>query len=65
MDVSRNLYAILGVPSDATQEDIREAYRLAARRFHPDANPNEGADLQFRDIAAAYEILGNPQQRYA
>ncbi len=65
MDVSRNLYAILGVPSDATQDDIREAYRLAARRFHPDANPNEGADLQFRDIAAAYEILGNPQQRYA
>lgn len=65
MEVSRNLYAILGVPSDATQDDIREAYRLAARRFHPDANPNEGADLQFRDIAAAYEILGNPQQRYA
>ena len=34
-----------------------------ARRFHPDANPNEGADLQFRDIAAAYEALGNPRLR--
>lgn len=60
-----NLYAILGVPAEATQDDIREAYRIAARRFHPDANANEGAEHQFRDIAAAYEVLGNPQRRYA
>ena len=63
MDASRNLYAILGVPPEATQDDIRDAYRVAARRFHPDANPNEGADVQFRDIAAAYETLGNSRQR--
>jgi len=63
MDASRNLYAIFGIPPDATQEDIREAYRVAARRFHPDANPNEGADVQFRDIASAYEVLGNPLLR--
>jgi len=63
MDISRNLYAILGVPPEATQDDIREAYRVAARRFHPDANPNEGADILFRDIAAAYEILGNGLSR--
>jgi Ca-activated chloride channel family protein len=63
MDASRNLYAILGVPPEATQEDLREAYRILARRFHPDANPNEGADVQFRDIAVAYETLGNPRQR--
>ncbi|MBD3308599.1 VWA domain-containing protein [candidate division KSB3 bacterium] len=63
MDASRNLYAILGIPPEATQDDIREAYRVAARRFHPDANPNEGADVQFRDIAAAYETLGNSRQR--
>ncbi|NLE51969.1 MAG: DnaJ domain-containing protein, partial [Chloroflexi bacterium] len=62
-ELSRNLYAILGVPAEATQDDIREAYRIAARRFHPDANSNEGADIQFRDIAAAYEVLGNPQRR--
>lgn len=65
LDSSRNLYAILGVPSEATQDDIREAYRIAARRFHPDANSNEGADILFRDIAAAYEVLGNPQRRYS
>jgi Ca-activated chloride channel family protein len=63
MDASQNLYAILGIPPEATQEHIREAYRVMARRFHPDANPNEGADLQFRDIAAAYEALGNPRLR--
>lgn len=65
VDSSRNLYAILGLPSEATPDDIREAYRIAARRFHPDANPNEGADIQFRDITAAYEVLGNPQRRYS
>lgn len=63
MDASKNLYAILGVPPEAAQEDIREAYRIAARRFHPDANPNEGADVQFRDIATAYEVLGDSSQR--
>jgi Ca-activated chloride channel family protein len=64
MDGSQNLYTILGIPPEATQDDIREAYRVMARRFHPDANPNEGADVQFRDIAAAYEILGDPGQRF-
>lgn len=63
MDASRNLYAILGIPPEASQDDVREAYRVAARRFHPDANTNEGVDIQFRDIAAAYEILGNPVER--
>lgn len=63
MDASRNLYAILGIPPEATQDDIREAYRVAARRFHPDANSNPGADIQFRDIATAYEVLGNPLLR--
>lgn len=63
MDVSRNLYAILGVPPEAKQDDIREAYRVAARRFHPDANRNEGADLLFRDIVNAYETLGNNLNR--
>ncbi|MBN1679060.1 MAG: VWA domain-containing protein [Anaerolineae bacterium] len=63
MDTPRNLYAILGIPPEATQSDIREAYRVAARRFHPDANDHEGADILFRDIATAYEILGDSKQR--
>lgn len=63
MDIATNLYSILGVSPEAKPEDIREAYRLAARRFHPDANHNEGADIQFRDIAVAYETLGNARLR--
>ncbi len=63
MDTSKNLYAILGLSPTATANDIRDAYRLLARRFHPDVNRNEGAGVQFRDIAMAYEVLGDPQQR--
>lgn len=63
MEGLQNLYAILGISPEASQDDIRDAYRAAARRLHPDANPHKGADIQFRDIAAAYEVLGNPLQR--
>ncbi len=63
MDILHNLYAILGLAPEAKQEEIRDAYRVLARRFHPDANRNEGADVLFRDIATAYEILGDPTQR--
>jgi len=64
MDGSKNLYAILGIPPEATPDDIREAYRVMARRFHPDANPNEGADVQFRDIAEANEVLSSIGRRF-
>lgn len=63
MDGSKNLYAILGLPPDATSDDVRKAYRVMARRFHPDVNHNEGAGIQFRDISAAHEVLGEPSQR--
>ncbi|NDJ86235.1 MAG: VWA domain-containing protein [Chloroflexi bacterium] len=58
-----DLYAILGVSERASADDIRSAYRSAARRFHPDVNAHEGAALQFRDIAAAYEVLSDEQAR--
>src|SRR5205809_7017694 len=63
MNPTKDLYAILRVPSTALSDDIRGAYRTAARRFHPDANANPGAVNQFRDIAAAYEVLGDPVAR--
>lgn len=58
-----DLYALLGVSSKASADDIKAAYRLAARRFHPDTNPNKGAAILFRDIAAAYEVLGDEERR--
>ncbi len=63
MALPTNLYAVLGVSPEAVAEDIREAYRLMARRFHPDANPHPGAGEQFKDIATAYAVLGDPTQR--
>ncbi|NJL92671.1 MAG: VWA domain-containing protein [Anaerolineae bacterium] len=63
MDHSQNYYAILGVSPDATAADIRTAYRQAARRFHPDANKNEGAMLQFQEIALAHELLADEAKR--
>src|SRR5947207_7384780 len=47
----------------AASEDIKSAYRSAARRLHPDVNSHPGAATQFRDIAAAHEILGDPVAR--
>lgn len=64
MNVSTSdLYAILGVSPNADDESIRAAFRAAARRFHPDSNPNTGAGHQFASIAAAYEILGDDYRR--
>lgn len=61
MNPNFDLYLALGVSSNASQDDIKAAYRSAARRLHPDVNPHEGAALQFRDVAAAYEILSNDE----
>lgn len=56
-------YAILGVPSSATTEDIRRAFRNAARRFHPDTNSHPGAERQFKDINDANATLGDVSAR--
>ncbi|MPZ16516.1 MAG: DnaJ domain-containing protein [Luteitalea sp.] len=59
-----NLYAILGVPADATLTDVRRAYRRLARRYHPNINPgDEAAAVRFRVVTLAYEILSDPNQR--
>jgi molecular chaperone DnaJ len=58
------LYAILGVPADATLTDVRRAYRRLARRYHPDINPgDQAAAARFRVVTLAYEILSDPNQR--
>lgn len=63
MEPVQDFYAILGVSSTASEDDLRSAYRLAARRFHPDINKSPGANIIFRDINAAYELLSNRQRR--
>jgi molecular chaperone DnaJ len=61
-----DLYEVLGVRRDATQEEIKRAYRRLARQYHPDANPDPQAAERFKEINAAYEVLSDPvkRQRY-
>jgi molecular chaperone DnaJ len=59
-----NYYAILGVPLQAPQEEIKKAYRKLVLQFHPDRNRGDRqAEDKIREINAAYEILGDPEAR--
>ncbi len=61
----RDYYTVLGVPKGAAEKDIKSAYRKLARKWHPDANPNNQreAEEKFKEISEAYEVLGDPEKR--
>lgn len=57
-------YQILGVTREATQDDIRKAYRRLAKKNHPDLHPGDkGAEAHFKEIASAYDIVGDEKKR--
>jgi len=59
-------YEILGVPRDATPEQIKKAYRRLAREHHPDvAGTDPGSEDRFKDVSRAYDVLSNPEKRRA
>lgn len=59
-----DLYQILGVARDASQTEIKKAYRQLARQYHPDANPGDkDAEEKFKKINAAYSVLSDPEKR--
>lgn len=60
----RDYYEVLGVPRDASEADIKKAFRTLARKYHPDANPNDPqAEEKFKEINEAYSVLSDPEKR--
>src|SRR5918996_919130 len=63
MTQARDLYEVLGVSSDASAEEIKPAYRMLARQFHPDVSQDPEADRRFKEINLAYQTLSDPHKR--
>ncbi len=64
MSNTKDPYEILGIRRNATQEEIKKAYRRLAKQYHPDRNPNDkSAEQRFKEVHAAYEVLGDPERR--
>ncbi|KAX45443.1 chaperone DnaJ2 [Mycobacterium tuberculosis M1012] len=61
--MARDYYGLLGVSKNASDADIKRAYRKLARELHPDVNPDEAAQAKFKEISVAYEVLSDPDKR--
>jgi molecular chaperone DnaJ len=59
----RDYYEVLGVPRDADEKTIKNAFRELALKYHPDRNKEPGAEEKFKEIAEAYAVLSDPQKR--
>jgi curved DNA-binding protein len=59
----RDLYEILGVSRTATPEEVKRAYRRLAKQYHPDVNPGKASEEKFKEVTAAFEVLGDEKRR--
>ncbi|MCB1774433.1 MAG: DnaJ domain-containing protein [Gammaproteobacteria bacterium] len=61
----KDYYALMGVDRNATQDDIKRAYRKLARKYHPDVSKEPDAEQRFKELGEAYEVLKDPEKRAA
>ena len=61
----KDYYKVMGVARDATEAQIKQAYRKLARKYHPDVSKEKDAEARFKEIGEAYEVLKNPEKRAA
>jgi curved DNA-binding protein len=61
----KDYYSIMGVARDATQDEIKRAYRKLARKYHPDVSKEADAEARFKELGEAYEVLKDPEKRAA
>src|SRR5262245_33515329 len=64
MTTKRDYYDVLGVPKNASVDEVKKAYRQAAIKYHPDKNPGDHqAEVNFKEAAEAYEVLSDDEKR--
>jgi len=61
----KDYYKVMGVARDATETQIKQAYRKLARKFHPDVSKEKDAEARFKELGEAYEVLKTPEKRAA
>ena len=61
----KDYYKIMGLERDASQDEIKRAYRKLARKYHPDVSKEKDAELRFKEVGEAYEVLKDPEKRAA
>src|ERR1700723_694046 len=61
----KDYYKVMGVARDATETQIKQAYRKLARKYHPDVSKEKDAEERFKEVGEAYEVLKSPEKRAA